>query len=335
MTLRVFEGFAGMGASFALRRLKQKYPSFDYELVGYSEIDKFAIKLFEANHCKKGDIRNYGDITKINPEELPDFDIFTGGFPCQPFSVAGLMQGVDDFMGRGTMLHHIVRILKVKKPKYILLENVKGFLSEKFKDTREALSEMLKEIGYSTFENSSFVCTLLNTKDYGIPQNRERVWIFASLERLPEDFTLTPFSTCSSGHVKNFLDLIDDIDENHYLSEQQVVRLKERLGIASFKVDEPLCLDVYNKKIKTDGICPTLTDPKHCSLRVLEPRRGREEVRKMSINEMFKLMGLGDLEVDWAGLSYSQLATRAGNGWDINVTSILMENIFKQLGIIK
>lgn len=115
------------GASFALRRLKQKYPSFDYELVGYSEIDKFAIKLFEANHCKKGDIRNYGDITKINPEELPDFDIFTGGFPCQPFSVAGLMQGVDDFMGRGTMLHHIVRILKVKKPKYILLENVKRF----------------------------------------------------------------------------------------------------------------------------------------------------------------------------------------------------------------
>lgn len=114
MTLRVFEGFAGMGASFALKRLKAKHPSFNYELVGYSEIDKFAIKLFEANHCKKGDIRNYGDIAKINPEELPDFDIFTGGFPCQPFSVAGLMQGVDDFMGEGQCYITLFAFLKLR-----------------------------------------------------------------------------------------------------------------------------------------------------------------------------------------------------------------------------
>ena len=258
-----------------------------------------------------------------------------GGFPCQPFSVAGLMQGVNDTRGRGTMLSHIVRILNVKKPKYILLENVKGFLSEKFKDTREALAEMLKEIGYSTFEDASFVCTLLNTKDYGIPQNRERVWIFASLEKLPNDFGLIPYPTIASGKVCNFLDPVKTIDESNFLSVEQVNKLKERLGISSFKVTEPLCLDVYNKKIKTDGMCPTLTDPSHCSIRVLECRRGEEEVRKLTISEQFRLMGFRDGEVDFANLSYSQLGKRMGNGWDVNVVTLILENIFKQLNIVK
>ena len=336
MKLRVFESFAGIGGgSFALKRISEKYSGFEHELVGYSEVDKFAIKIFNANHNKQGKIINYGDITNIDPNTLPDFDLFMGGFPCQPFSVAGLMQGVNDVRGRGTMLYHIVRILKIKKPKYILLENVKGFLSEKFKDTREALAEMLKEIGYSTFEDASFVCTLLNTKDYGIPQNRERVWIFASLEKLPNDFGLIPYPTIASGKVCNFLDPVETIDESNFLSVEQVNKLKERLGISSFKVTEPLCLDVYNKKIKTDGMCPTLTDPSHCSIRVLECRRGEEEVRKLTISEQFRLMGFRDGEVDFANLSYSQLGKRMGNGWDVNIVTLILENIFKQLNIVK
>ena len=324
-----------LGGSFALKRISEKYSDFEYELVGYSEVDKFAIKIFNANHNKQDKIINYGDITSIDPNTLPDFDLFMGGFPCQPFSVAGLMQGVNDTRGRGTMLSHIVRILNVKKPKYILLENVKGFLSEKFKDTREALAEMLKEIGYSTFEDASFVCTLLNTKDYGIPQNRERVWIFASLEKLPNDFGLIPYPTIASGKVCNFLDPVETIDESNFLSVEQVNKLKERLGISSFKVTEPLCLDVYNKKIKTDGTCPTLTDPSHCNIRVLECRRGEEEVRKLTISEQFRLMGFRDGEVDFANLSYSQLGKRMGNGWDVNVVTLILENIFKQLNIVK
>ena len=304
-------------------------------MVGYSEVDKFAIKIFNANHNKQDRIINYGDITNIDPNTLPDFDLFMGGFPCQPFSVAGLMQGVNDTRGRGTMLSHIVRILKIKKPKYILLENVKGFLSEKFKDTREALAEMLKEIGYSTFEDASFVCTLLNTKDYGIPQNRERVWIFASLEKLPNDFGLTPYPAITSNKVGDFLDPIELIDKSNFLSTEQVNKLKERLSINSFKVTEPLCLDVYNKKIKADGICPTLTDPSHCNIRVLECRRGKEEVRKLTISEQFRLMGFRDGEVDFANLSYSQLGKRMGNGWDVNIVTLILENIFKQLNIVK
>ena len=122
--LRVFEGFAGYGGgSFALKKLKELHPNFEYNVIGYSEIDKYASELFDLNH-KNIDgtlIKNYGDITAINPEELPDFDIFTGGFPCQPFSTAGMQKGEDDPYGRGTLFQHIMRICEVKKPKYIFI----------------------------------------------------------------------------------------------------------------------------------------------------------------------------------------------------------------------
>ena len=156
--LRVFEGFAGYGGgSFALRKLKQLHPDFEYEVVGYSELDEYASELFDLNHKKKNgkNIKNYGDITKINPKKLPDFDIFTGGFPCQPFSTAGMQKGEEDPYGRGTLFQHIMRICEVKKPKYIFMENVKGILSKKFEPTRNQMETMLKNMGYvSDIENT-------------------------------------------------------------------------------------------------------------------------------------------------------------------------------------
>lgn len=245
------------------------------------------------------------------------------------------MQGEKDFLGRGNMLKHILRIIEIKKPKYLFLENVKGFLSVKFKDVRTYLANSLKELGYFTTEDDDLICSLLNTKDYGIPQNRERVWIFASLDKVPDNFSLTPTPTIESGRVCNFLDPVEELKTSDFLSIEQVNRLKERLSIKSFKVEEPLCLDAYNKKIKVDGICPTLTDPSHCSIYILESRRGEEEVRKLTISEQFRLMGFRDGEVDFANLSYSQLGKRMGNGWDVNLVALILENIFKQLSIIK
>ena len=114
--MKIFEMFSGYGgASFSLKK-----SGIEYEVVGYSEIDKYAIQCYEQNH--KG--KNFGDCKNINPEELPDFDLLTGGFPCQSFSVAGKGLGEQDT--RGTLFHEIIRIAEVKKPKYILLENVKG-----------------------------------------------------------------------------------------------------------------------------------------------------------------------------------------------------------------
>ena len=142
--LKVFEGFAGYGGgSFALKRVKEKHQKFNYEIVGFSEIDKYAVELYNANHrdAKGGLLKNFSDITLIDPndKEFPDFDMFTGGFPCQPFSTAGMQKGVDDPYGRGTLFQHIMRICSVKKPRYILMENVKGLLSHKFDETRRQM----------------------------------------------------------------------------------------------------------------------------------------------------------------------------------------------------
>lgn len=345
--LRVFEGFAGYGGgSFALRNLKKKHKNFNYEVVAFSEIDKYAIDLFNANHKDSHGklIKNYSDITKANPndDDFPDFDLFTGGFPCQPFSTAGMQKGVDDPYGRGTLFEHIMRICKVKKPKYILLENVKGLLSKKFDETRKQMCNMLRDMGYVSDKNdpneSPLAMAVLNSKDYGIPQNRERVWMFARLGGLPKDFSMIPPQRKNKLRLGDFLDPVDRIPKNLYLSDKQIEHLKEKHNISSFIVDKPLCFDVYNKKIKTDGYSITLTMPEHNSIRVIEAHKDKEVVRKMSVTEQFRLMGLEGLEnngrevdIHFNNQSYTQLSKRAGNGWDVNLVTILLEHIFSQL----
>lgn len=142
--------------------------------VGYSEIDKYAIQIYK-NHFPNEN--NFGDITKINPEDLPDFDLFVGGFPCQSFSIAGKRGGFGD--KRGTMFFEIDRILRVKKPNYILLENVKGLLSHEGGRTYATIKNTLDELGYITERQT------LNSKNHGVPQNRERIFIIGHLRGTP------------------------------------------------------------------------------------------------------------------------------------------------------
>ena len=338
--IRIFEGFAGYGgASFGLKRLKENMPEFEYEVVGYSEFDKYAAKLFDANHKDKdgNHYKNWGDITNIDPYELPDFDMFMGGFPCQPFSSAGMQMGTDDPYGRGVMLSHIIRICKVKKPKFLFLENVKGFTAGKFKPIHDQLVKDLIEMGYGTTEENTLAKAVLNSKNYGIPQNRERLWMFAMLGGLPEGFNIIPPIVDSDVKMADFLD--ENPISNIYLSDAQIAHLKVKHNIDSFVVETPLCFDVYNKKIKHDGYSITITQPEHNSLRVIEVPKsdGKEIVRKMSVHEQFRLMGFRiskdckESEINFDGQSYTQLSKRAGNGWDVNLVGILLTHIFKQL----
>lgn len=323
--IRVLEAFAGYGgASFGLKR-----SGYKYKVVGMSEFDTFASELLAANFP---DIKNWGDITKINPYRLPAFDLFTGGFPCQPFSSAGLQNGEEDKYGRGTLFYDIFRILQVKRPKYVLLENVKGLTAKKFEPTFNRIKDLFKELGYG-----DMAYAVLNSKDYGIPQNRERLWMFAQLGGLPEGFEIRPPKVDSELRMADFLDI--NPDPSLYLSQEQIEHLRVKHNIESFIVDTPLCFDVYNKKIKKDGFSITITQPEHNSLRVIEvPKEdGKEIVRKMSVHEQFRLMGFDisrdcrDCEIDFAGQSYSQLSKRAGNGWDVNLVGILLKHIFSQL----
>ena len=322
--IRVFEGFAGYGgATFGLQRA-----GINFEVVGYSEFDKFAAALYDANHKDKNgnQIKNWGDITKINPEELPDFDLFTGGFPCQPFSSVGLQHGELDRYGRGTLVYDILRICKAKKPKYIFLENVKGLATKKFEATFTMLKNALREMGYGDLHYA-----ILNTKDYGVPQNRERLWMFATLGGLPENFSMVPEPFDNGLRLKDFVD--KNPPANLYLSQQQIQRLKDYYGIKSFVVSEPSCFDLYNRNIRHDGICITILSPEHNKLRLVEPTGpdGKEIVRKFSVEEQFRLMGFKDGELNFNNQSYSQLSKRAANGWDVNLVGILLNHIWGQL----
>jgi DNA (cytosine-5)-methyltransferase 1 len=139
--------------------------------IGYSEIDKYADQIYQKHFGGK----NYGDATKINPKELPDFDLLVGGFPCQAFSIAGKRKGFDDT--RGTLFFDIARILAEKKPKHLVLENVKGLLSHDKGRTFQTIIGVLADLGYRV------EWQILNSKDFGVPQNRERVIIVGHLGR--------------------------------------------------------------------------------------------------------------------------------------------------------
>lgn len=310
--LRVFETFAGYGgASFGLKKAKIKH-----KVIGFSEFDKYADIIFSKNHPN---IKNYWDITKVDTKSLPNFDLFTGGFPCQPFSTAG--SGLGEMDIRGTLFYEIIRICGDKQPRDILLENVKGITMGKHKQTFQKILLELENIGYQVHYK------ILNSKDFGIPQNRERVWIYATKNTRDVfwKFDLKPFRL--KLFFKDFLE--DNPDENLYLNQEQIKRLIE-LHNVDLNVKEPCCLDIYNKKVRTDGISITLTEPHHNSLRVVEPKRkGKFVVRKLSVLEHFRLMGFKDNEIDFAELSYQQLCKRAGNGWDINVASRIFKKIYE------
>lgn len=319
--IRVFEGFAGYGgASFGLKKA-----GIPHEIIGYSEIDKDAIELYEYNFP---DVQNFGDITSIDENKLPDFDLFTGGFPCQPFSTVGKMLGELDT--RGTLFNDIIRICEKKKPQYVLLENVKGLKGGKHKNTLEKIISELERIGY---ERPQVV--VLNSKDYGIPQNRERLWIFGYYGGMPESFSLEPPKVELKYRLKDFLD--KNPDEELYRTQAQIDRIHEIRHSEPFDVTEPLCFDYYNKKIRTDGICMTVTPPEHNVIRIVEPiEEGKERLRKLSVDEHFRLMGfqLDDKvrEIKFPPtLNYTKLGRKAGNGWDINLVSILFKHIFSNL----
>ena len=173
-----------------------------FSCIGFSEFDKFSSRVLRRRFP---DIKNYGDCTKIKPRELPDFDLLCGGFPCQAFSIAGKRKGFDDT--RGTLFFEVARILEIKKPEIILLENVKGLLNHDKGETFRVILQTLDELGYEV------QWMVLNSKFFGVPQNRERIFIVGSLrgKRRPE---ILPFR--ENGKKTNGEIVSTAIDKNYY-----------------------------------------------------------------------------------------------------------------------
>ena len=169
--MKYFSAFSGIGG-FELG-IQKAVPKA--ECIGYSEIDKYAIQTYEKHFPTH---ENYGDLSKISAATLPDFDCFVGGFPCQAFSIAGKRGGFEDT--RGTLFFEIARILRDKRPRFFVLENVKGLLSHNEGVTFRVIIETLTDLGYCVEWQ---VC---NSKNFGVPQNRERVFIIGYFGGIPE-----------------------------------------------------------------------------------------------------------------------------------------------------
>ena len=211
-TIRLFEAFAGYGSQLmAMRRLEQAFPDkIKVEPIGISEIDKYALAAYQAVH---GEVKNYGDISQIDWAQVPDFDLFTYSSPCQDFSVAGLQRGGTKGSGtRSSLLWECEKAIAIKKPKYLLFENVAALVSAKFVKLFNQWQLLLESYGYTNFTQ------VLNAKDYGVPQNRERVFMVSILNcdkpyYFPQPIPLT----------KRLRDVLEDnVPEEFYLSERML-----------------------------------------------------------------------------------------------------------------
>ena len=248
--LKILELFGGIGAcTKALERLK-----IDYEIADYVEIDKYAVKSFNAMHD-----------TNFEPQDIKEWDkdievdLIMHGSPCQSISLAGLQHGADKGSGtRSSLMWETVRIVEKLKPKYVIWENVKNLLSKKHRHNFDAYLETMEQLGYVNYYQ------VLNAKDYGIPQNRERVFTVSIRKDCVlrgsywhgiddndyEPYFIFPLKQELKLKLKDMLE--DEVDEKYYLSDK-MIKYISATGTANFK--NPDC------KINLDIARPLTTDP--------------------------------------------------------------------------
>lgn len=212
----------------ALNRLKEHYPEFDYELIAWSEFDPESKAPLERQPAviahnalfPKWKDRNLGDMTKIDWTQVPDFDLLTYSTPCQSISAAGLQHGFEEGSGtRSSIIWNVRDAVKIKRPKYLMLENVKAMVSGKFVGLFNIWQLELERLGYKNFAK------ILNAKDYGVPQNRERIFLVSiridGLESFTPEFQYhfpKPFPL-----EKRLKDVLEEkVDEKYYLSDKML-----------------------------------------------------------------------------------------------------------------
>lgn len=273
------------------------------ECVGFSEIDKNAEKtyrLFFGN-----DEKNYGDLTKIKIEELPDFDLMIAGFPCQTFSVIGQRKGMDD--ERGQIIYSLAKILKEKKIKYFILENVKGLTNH---DNGNSMKVILKEL-----DDAGYIVEyrVLNSLNYGVPQHRERIYFVGIRKDLSNKKYIFP-EPIKTPHIKNYL--IDDIE----------LALDEKNK--TFDTFKKYLLNKYNNGIYTiKGLLENdfdVIDTRQSDLRVYKNktptlRTGRHGILYVKNNKFRKLSGYESLLLQGFPNGYAKKAK--GKILDIHLLS--------------
>jgi len=286
--------------------------------IGYSEINKYAAKVYQSHFPNH---HNYGDITAINASELPDFDLLVGGFPCQSFSIAGKRGGFSDT--RGTLFFDIARILKSKHPRGFLLENVKGLLSHDNGRTFKTIISTLTELGYD------LQWQVLNSKNFGVPQNRERIFIIGHLRGTtrPEVFPFTRESTEDIGTSSN-----GEPAEEKYIATRHLGRngkLKSSISGTVQASEIPHIIEPrpkHGKPIYPMAECPTIQTHWGTGGNNVALVNG---IRRLTPVECARLQGFPD---DWcSALSDSQAYKCYGNAVTVNVVQAIMSKLLNDV----
>jgi len=306
--IKVFECFAGYGgASWGL-----KLANIKYECVGYSEIKQSAIKCYNFNFPN---IKNYGNITKINWNEVPDFDLLTGGFPCQDVSSQGKQNLIG---GRTILINELLKALEIKKPKYFLFENVSNIQADKFKDFLFEINNNIKKLGYKLYFKELQSC------DYGTPNYRIRVWFIGYRNDIIKPFGFLPYPKEETEFLV-LKDILEERTDDKYLIENTnklkdvyTKRIKKLLYLGKYK---DCTFESGNAVYSIYGISPTLL----CGLppNILL----NNNIYKITEKEMFRIQGFLNDEININGISYNKCIDLAGDGWDVNLVSKIYKNM--------
>lgn len=257
---------------------------------------------------------NFGDINLIDPKSLPDFDFFTYSFPCQDISIAGYQNGLDEHSGtRSSLLWECCKIIEEKKPKYLMMENVKNLIGTKHKPNFDKFLNYLESLGYTNYWDT------LNAKDYGIPQSRDRVFCISILN--PKNKFVFPNKVNLETKVSDFLQ--KNVDSKFYLKNNQSTS-------SPIEQDYIYCIDsnywkgTFLKDFLEKKRRQVVSGPKN--------QNGLYPARRLTPRETWRFMGMSDSDFDKASImsSNTSLYKQAGNSIVVQVLEKIFQKLFKE-----
>jgi DNA (cytosine-5)-methyltransferase 1 len=331
MKIRTFELCAGYDSQLmALERLKKKYSDFDYECIGWSEIEPSAIALHNACFPSLSG-KNFGDMTKIDWSKVADFDLLTYSTPCQSVSQAGKQKGIEEGSNtRSSILWFTRNAIITKRPKYLLMENVEALVQTKFIGFFNKWRKELESYGYVNYAK------VVNAADCGVPQNRKRVFMLSIRNDGDKIDYHFPRKTKLKKHLVDVLE--ENVDEKYFMSDALLCKekfvsneWKEPMSAAIRTRSEGKWIkgEIHSPKVELGkNIANTITSASKDSLVVLGETRLR--IRRLTPRELFRLMNVDEEYIDKmleSGVSKSSLQKAAGN----SIVVACMERIFKEL----
>ncbi|MGH1599959.1 DNA (cytosine-5-)-methyltransferase [Campylobacter majalis] len=299
-----------------------------FKCIGFSEIDKSAINTYKSFFNTKNELE-FGDLVKLEPKNLPNFDLLISGFPCQTFSIVGKRAGLND-EDKGKIIYHLAEILKTKQPKFFILENVKGLVNHDKGNTLKIILKILNKCGYNVkFE-------VLNTLDFGLAQSRERIYFIGVRQDL--DFDIKLKNPKKQSKISDFLspskqNLIEKTSQKY---QTFLKYLKNKYNCDRVKLDEILQKDDY-----------TILDTRQSDLRFYEDkiptiRRDRQgilyvykgEIYSLSALEALKFQGFDkvkNLKSKIDNLKEADILRQCGNAMSVDVIASIAKEIKKAI----